>query len=157
MNTFVDLAEIVMRVRREDGSWSARPIWVVAVDGDAYVRSAFGHRGAWYREVRAGAAAEIEAAGMILPVRLEPVSDPALVQRVSDGYRAKYALSWPGPAETMAAGEACATTMRVLVVSRAIGEGRPGTSHAIGEDLPGRPADRPPGEERSLSGSRAGS
>ncbi|MEU7898254.1 DUF2255 family protein [Nonomuraea sp. NPDC049152] len=113
MNTFADLAEILMRVRHADGSWSARPIWVVVVDDEAYVRSAFGPRGSWYRRVRAGAVTEIAAAGLILSVRLEPVEDPALVQRVSDGYRVKYALGWPGPAETMAGSEPAGTTMRL--------------------------------------------
>ncbi|WP_109522580.1 DUF2255 family protein [Nocardia aurea] len=113
METFADLAEIVMRVRRADGSWSARTIWVVVVDGDAYVRSAFGRRSSWYHQVGAGAGTEIEAGSSILPVRLEAVRDPELIQRVSDAYRDKYALRWPGPVETMVAGEAAATTSRL--------------------------------------------
>ncbi|GAA2390191.1 DUF2255 family protein [Nonomuraea africana] len=116
MNAFADVVEIVMRVRHPDGRWSARPVWVVVVDGDAYVRSAFGHRGAWYRRVLAHAATEVDLGGVILPVRLEPVDEPALVHRVSAGYRAKYALAWPGPVATMTAPEAAGTTMRLADV-----------------------------------------
>ncbi|MGI5239383.1 DUF2255 family protein [Dactylosporangium sp. CA-139066] len=117
MNAFAGHADIVLRVQRGGGSWSVRRIWVVLVDDDAYIRSAFAHRSGWYRSVCAGAAVEIEAAGTILPVRLEPVNDPELVRRISKGYREKYALSWPGPVETITGGAASATTMRVCADS----------------------------------------
>ncbi|TMR92470.1 DUF2255 family protein [Nonomuraea basaltis] len=113
MRTFAGLAEIVMRVRHADGRWSARPIWVVAIDGEACIRSAFGRRSAWYRRVQAHAATEVDLGGVNLPVRLEPVDDPALVHRVSAAYRTKYALSWPSPVEMMISPEAARTTMRL--------------------------------------------
>lgn len=102
-----------MRVRHADGRWSARPIWVVVMDGVAFVRSAFGHRSGWYRRVLAGAATEIELDGTTVPVRLAPVDEPALVERVSRAYRAKYGLSWPGPVLTITGPEARCTTMRL--------------------------------------------
>jgi hypothetical protein len=116
MNTFMDHAEIVMRVRRADGRWSARPVWVVVLGGEAYVRSAFGRRSAWYRRVLRHADTEVEVAGARLSVTLQPVDDPALVRRVSAAYRAKYGLDWPGPVESMNGPGAAATTMRLANV-----------------------------------------
>ena len=116
MNTFMDHAEIVVRVRRADGRWSARPVWVVVLGGEAFVRSAFGQRSAWYRRVLRHADTEVEVAGAQLSVTLQAVDDPATVRRVSRAYRAKYGLDWPGPVESMNGPEAAATTMRLTNV-----------------------------------------
>ncbi|MGW1614094.1 DUF2255 family protein [Streptomyces sp. NPDC002285] len=115
MNTVMDEAEIVLRVRHADGRWSARTVWVVVVDGEAYVRSAFGRRSVWYRRVLrdADTQVEVETAGVRQAVVLQPVEDPGLVLRVSGAYRAKYGLRWPGPVESMNGPEAAATTMRL--------------------------------------------
>ncbi|MFJ6946693.1 DUF2255 family protein [Streptomyces wuyuanensis] len=102
-----------MWVRHADGRWSARTVWVVVLGGEAYVRSAFGRRSAWYRRLRRGAEVEVEVAGVRLSARLRPVEVPELVRRVSDAYRVKYGLNWPGPVESMNAPEAAATTMRL--------------------------------------------
>ncbi|MFG3304974.1 DUF2255 family protein [Streptomyces wuyuanensis] len=102
-----------MWVRHADGRWSARTVWVVVLGGEAYVRSAFGRRSAWDRRVRRGAKVEVEVAGVRLSARLRPVEVPELVRRVSDAYRVKYGLNWPGPVESMNAPEAAATTMRL--------------------------------------------
>ena len=118
MNTVMDRAEIVLWVRHANGWWSTRAVWVVVLDGEAYVRSAFGRRSAWYRRVLRHADTEVEVAGVRLSVTLQPVDDPALVQRVSDGYRAKYGPSWPGPVESMNRHEAAATTMRLTNVGQ---------------------------------------
>ncbi|GGN95011.1 hypothetical protein GCM10011579_095130 [Streptomyces albiflavescens] len=118
MNTVMDRAEIVLWVRHANGRWSARTVWVVVVDGEAYVRSAFGWRSAWYRRVLMHADTEVEVAGVRLSVALQPVDDPELVQRVSGAYWAKYGLSWPGPVESMNGREAAATTMRLTNVGQ---------------------------------------
>ncbi|WP_435282019.1 DUF2255 family protein [Streptomyces koelreuteriae] len=113
MDAVMDRTEIVLWVRHASGRWSARTLWVVVVDGEAYVRSAFGRRGAWYRRVLRHAETEVAVGGVRLPVRLLPVGDPELVRRVSDAYRDKYGLVWPGPVESMNGPEAAATTMRL--------------------------------------------
>ncbi|MFC8094276.1 DUF2255 family protein [Streptomyces sp. NPDC057301] len=113
MDTVMDAAEIDLRVRHADGRWSARTVWVVVVEGQAYVRSAFGRRSAWYRRVLRQADTQVEVAGVRLTVILQPVDDPGLVRRVSDAYRAKYGLRWPGPVESMNGPEAVATTLRL--------------------------------------------
>lgn len=107
---FADLPQIVLRVRRPDGTWSSRPVWIVQVDAEPYVRSAFGPGSSWYLQVRAGAAAEIISVGL---VRLTPIDDPALAERISAAYRAKYGLAWPGPTSMLTGPEACSTTLRV--------------------------------------------
>ncbi|WP_214411301.1 DUF2255 family protein [Sphaerisporangium fuscum] len=108
--------EITLCVRHADGSWSARPIWVVTVTGESYVRSAFGERSAWYRRARTCPAALVEAGGAVYEARLDLVEDAGLIDRVSAAYRAKYGPSWPGPAETMTGPEAAGTTMRLTDV-----------------------------------------
>lgn len=118
MSTVMDRAEIALWVRHANGRWSARTVWVVLLDGEAYVRSAFGRRSAWYRRVLRHADTEVEAAGVRLSVTLRPVDDPELVQRVSGAYRAKYGLSWPGPVESMNGHEAAATTLRLTDVGQ---------------------------------------
>lgn len=118
MNTVMNRAEIVLWVRHANGRWSARTVWVVVLDGEAYVRSAFGRRGVWYRRVLRHADTEVEVAGVRLSVTFQPVDDPELVQRVSGAYRAKYGLSWPGPVESMNGHEAAATTMRLTNVGQ---------------------------------------
>ncbi|MFF3215823.1 DUF2255 family protein [Streptomyces sp. NPDC002886] len=118
MNTLMDHTEIILWTRHPDGRWSARPLWMVLVDDQAYVRSAFGRRSAWYRQVLGQADAQIEVAGARLPLALRPVTDPGLVQRVSDAYRAKYGLSWPGPVESINTSEAATTTMRLTEIGQ---------------------------------------
>ncbi|WP_338671412.1 DUF2255 family protein [Streptomyces sp. SCSIO 30461] len=118
MNTAMDRTEIALWTRDAEGRWSARRIWVVVLDGEAYVRSAFGGRSAWYSQVLGRADTEVEVDGHRLSVTLQPVADPELVQRVSDAYRAKYGLSWPGPVESMNGHEAAATTMRLTDVGQ---------------------------------------
>ncbi|MCW7940510.1 hypothetical protein AAW14_00040 [Streptomyces hygroscopicus] len=118
MSTYMDRPEIVLWVRHADGRWSPRTVWVVVLSGEAYVRSAFGRRSAWYRRVLRHVDTEVEVAGVRLSVTLRPVDDPEIVQRVSGAYRAKYGLSWPGPVESMNRPESAATTMRLTNVGQ---------------------------------------
>jgi hypothetical protein len=105
--------EVDMQTPRGDGSMSRRPIWVVVEDGDAYVRSYLGQRGAWYRRARAAGAASIGAGGRTIEVGLEPALDEDLNRRVSDAFRAKYGQRSAGSTETMVNDEVSATTLRL--------------------------------------------
>jgi hypothetical protein len=107
--------EVEMLTPRRDGSISHRPIWVVVVDGDAYVRSYLGPRGAWYRRARADGRATVGLDGRTIEVGVEPVSDEDLNQRVSDAYRAKYGASSPESTDSMVTPEATGTTLRLTV------------------------------------------
>src|ERR671934_2783573 len=63
LGTLDESIEIEMITPRRDGSTSRRPIWVVVVDGNAYVRSYRGDSGAWYRRARSGGGAAIGPPG----------------------------------------------------------------------------------------------
>jgi hypothetical protein len=114
--TLVNLDESVevdMVTPRRDGSQSRRPIWVVVVDGNAYVRSYRGENGAWYRRARADGEATIGVEGRAIEVGVEPVSDDETNRKVSDAFRAKYGERSPGPTETMVNDEVSRTTLRL--------------------------------------------
>lgn len=109
--------EIEMHTPRRDGSTSSRPIWVVVVDGEAYVRSVRGEHGDWYRRAARDGRATIDSSGSSVPVTLEPVTDPELNQRISRAYRAKYEAGSPGPTAAMVTDEVAGTTLRLGAVS----------------------------------------
>jgi hypothetical protein len=106
--------EIEMRTPRGDGTPSARPIWVVVVDGVPYVRSYHGERGAWFRRARADGRAEVGVEGENLAVRVEPATgDETLDQQISAAYHDKYGRRSPGPTEAMVTPPVVATTLRL--------------------------------------------
>jgi hypothetical protein len=109
--------EVQIRTPRRDGSISSRPIWVVVVDGEAYVRSWLGERGAWYRRARADGRATIGTRGHTIDVGLEPADDDALNERVSDAFRAKYGSRSPESTAEMVAPEVTRTTLRLTRAS----------------------------------------
>jgi hypothetical protein len=105
--------EVEMRTPRSDGSISARPIWVVVVEGDAYVRSYLGDQGAWYRRAAADGEAAIGIDDRTIEVGLEPVGGEDVNRQVSDAYRAKYAERSPSATESMVTPEVIGTTLRL--------------------------------------------
>jgi hypothetical protein len=105
--------EVDMRTRRRDGSESSRPIWVVVVDGNAYVRSFLGARGAWYRRAVADGRATIAVHETVVPVGVEPDSDEDVNRRVSEAFQAKYGKGSPGSTATMIDPERSRTTLRL--------------------------------------------
>jgi hypothetical protein len=105
--------EIEMQTPRRDGSTSTRPIWVVVADGDAYVRSYLGERGAWYRRALADGAATIGVGDRAIEVGVEPAQDEDVNERVSEAFRAKYGERSPGPTDTMVGPEVARTTLRL--------------------------------------------
>ena len=113
LGTLDERAEIEMQTPRRDGSMTSRPIWVVVVDGSAYVRSVLGERGAWYRRAARDGRATISTDRLTLPVTLEPVTDPELNRRISDAYRAKYEAGSPEPTAAMVSDEAVGTSLRL--------------------------------------------
>jgi hypothetical protein len=105
--------EIDLVTPRRDGSISRRPIWVVVVDGDAYVRSYLAARGAWYQRVLVDGQATIAFDSRSVDVGMEPAPDPDVNRRVSDAFQAKYGERAPGPTELMVSPEVTATTLRL--------------------------------------------
>ena len=87
------------------------PIWVVVVDGAAYVASVNAAKGRWYRELTQHDGSLVVDDRRI-PVHAVPVSDPALRQRVSEAYGRKYKSSRASVA-SMQRPEVLATTLRL--------------------------------------------
>jgi hypothetical protein len=86
------------------------PIWVVVVDGEAYVRSYRGERGAWYRRALRDGRVEIEG----IEAGVEPEHDPELNARISEAFRQKYGERSPTSTDAMVAPEVVATTLRLV-------------------------------------------
>lgn len=105
--------EVDIRTPRRDGSISSRPIWVVVVDGEAYVRSYRGESGAWYRRARADGAATLSDGDRTFDVGVEAAGGDELDRAVSDAFRAKYGERSPGPTEGMVTPEVVRTTLRL--------------------------------------------
>jgi hypothetical protein len=98
-------------IRTDKHPVSAVPIWVVVADDEVFVRSAYGAKGRWYRDLAAGGAATLEFAGRRLAVRAIPAHEPAAVDAVSREYLRKYG---PGPySEMMVKPEILPTTLRL--------------------------------------------
>jgi hypothetical protein len=106
--------EVDMRTPRRDGSESSRPIWVVVVDGDVYVRSYRGARGAWFRRALADGRATIAVHDTTVPVGVEPDDDEQVNRRVSEAFQAKYGEGSPESTATMIDAERSATTLRLV-------------------------------------------
>jgi hypothetical protein len=106
-------SEVDMRTPRRDGSESSRPIWVVVVDGSAYVRSYQAERGTWYRRALADGRARIAVQDTIVDVGLEPDHDEDVNRRVSEAFQAKYGDRSPDSTATMIDPERSRTTLRL--------------------------------------------
>jgi hypothetical protein len=113
LETLNDRIEVEMLTPRRDGSISSRPIWIVVVEGDAYVRSYLGQRGAWYRRAAADGAATIRIDDRTIEVGLEPVGDEDVNRQVSDAYRAKYGERSASATDSMVTPEVIGTTLRL--------------------------------------------
>lgn len=86
-------------------------IWVVVVDGAAYVRSVKAEAGKWWQAVRAEPHASLHVAGLTLPVRAAPIQDAGVNAAVSAEYLRKYAASpWAPP---IVRAEVLGTTLRL--------------------------------------------
>ncbi|MBV8739057.1 MAG: DUF2255 family protein [Alphaproteobacteria bacterium] len=104
-----DVQEIAIRTEKHPNS--AVVIWVVVADDEVFVRSVYGTRGRWYRDLAAGGPATLEFAGRRLAVQAMPVSDPAAIARASREYLSKYQ---PSPyAQAMVKSEILSTTLRL--------------------------------------------
>ena len=98
-------------IRTEKHPKTAVPIWVVAVDGEVFVRSVQGPKGRWYRDLAAGGSATLELVGRQLAVTAIPVADADAAARVSRAYLRKYE---PSPyARSMVRDEVLPTTLRL--------------------------------------------
>lgn len=104
-----DAREVTIRTGKHPAS--AVPIWVVVADDAVFLRSAYGAKGRWYRDLAAGGAATLELAGRRLAVQAIPAQEAAAVEAASREYLRKYG---PGPySEMMVKPEILSTTLRL--------------------------------------------
>lgn len=86
-------------------------IWVVVADGDVYVRSEYGEKARWFRELMATPDTVLHVEGEAIPVHAERADDPESVERASAAYRAKYGDS--SIVQFMTRDEIAPTTVRL--------------------------------------------
>lgn len=107
--------QVTLYVERRGERTQAFPLWIVRVDGHAYLRALSGTGSWWYRRVSA-TPAQLWCAEGIVRARFEPVGDTALLDRIDTAYEQKYGLGWPGPVGFITAPEARRATLRVVTV-----------------------------------------
>ena len=83
--------EIDIETQAPGGPAKRTTIWIVVADGEVYVRSVNGERGQWYRAAVANPAVGIRVDGQRLSATAIPATDPASIERVSNGFESKYA------------------------------------------------------------------
>lgn len=98
---------------RPDGT--TRPpvtIWVVRVDDDVYVRSAYGPENGWFRRALASGAGHVSVGSVEKDVTFaEPVAEPA---RIDAAYHAKYDEHGPEIVGTVVGARAATVTVRLV-------------------------------------------
>ncbi len=106
--------EVHIETRRDESAPAHRTIiWVVTVDGAAFVRSVRGERGRWYREASANPSAALDVGNRRIPVRAVPVTDEQTIGAVSEAYQGKYGRTSPGPTRAMLRPETLPTTLKL--------------------------------------------
>lgn len=114
LERFGSAEEIEISTRRVDGTLRGYvPIWVVAVDGDLYVRSYRGGDGAWYRHATQHPFGAIRFGNHQREVTFTPAGG-AVRPAVDAVYRAKYARYGDNYLRPMLAEPAVAATLRVI-------------------------------------------
>jgi len=86
-----NIQELRIATLRKDGTLRKKVIiWVVRVDEDLYVRSVNGREGVWFRGLLTRHKGRIWAGGVEKDVTFVEESDPAINEKVDEGYRVKY-------------------------------------------------------------------
>ena len=108
--------EVELATRRSDGSLSVfTTMWVVGVGGSAYVRSARGPEGAWFRRALRYGAGRVRAGGVERDVSFErvPAHDMKMHLALDAAYHAKYDGYGPQIVGTVVGPDAAAVTLRL--------------------------------------------
>jgi len=111
LNQLANTEEIEIETHSATGQTRRTIIWVMVDEQNVYVRSWLGLKGRWYQEITANPDAAIHLDGQRLPVRAVPVTDEALITRVSDNILRKYHHS--SSANGMVREEILPTTLRL--------------------------------------------
>jgi hypothetical protein len=86
---FADASVVRIVTHDEDGAVRDTPVWLVAVDGDAFVRT---NDSRWLANIRRGSDVELRLEEAARPVAAEEVGDAATRDRVEEAFKAKYGL-----------------------------------------------------------------
>jgi hypothetical protein len=115
-----EATELTIATRRADGTLRApRPIWVVRVGDQVYVRTWYRRTTGWYGRVLERPQAQVQVPGLTADVTVEDVGDGAstgsgdLRDNVDAAYRAKYGRYGGGSVDQMITDSAAATTLRL--------------------------------------------
>lgn len=105
--------EVQIETRRPGAESPAHrtTIWIVVAGDDVCVRSVRGNAGRWYQEIKANPNAALHFDGQRMLVRAIPITDDAMMARVSDEYRRKYRSSSAMP--SMVRSDILSTTLRL--------------------------------------------
>jgi hypothetical protein len=109
LNQLANTQEIEIETYSATGQTHRIVIWVVVEDQNVYVRSWLGPRGRWYQEITANPNGAIHMDGRRLPVHAVPVTDEAIITRVSNNILRKYHHS--SSANSMVRQEILSTTL----------------------------------------------
>jgi hypothetical protein len=82
---------VVLRSADENGVTRETKLWVVDLDGTAWVRVARPER-SWFERVRERPEVELVRNGVALPYRAIEITDPEMRARVDAAFREKYGL-----------------------------------------------------------------
>jgi hypothetical protein len=99
---------------RSDGTLRAsRPIWVVRVGDDLYVRAAYGAGSGWHRIARASGQARVSAGGVEKDVTVQD-ADVGVRDAVDGAYREKYGRRYASIVDSITDADHRATTLRLM-------------------------------------------
>jgi hypothetical protein len=104
--------EVRIETRSAAGETHRTIIWIVAQDGDVFIRSVRGPRGRWYREALVDPDVAIHLKGRRVPAKAVPATDDASVEACSEGLRAKYRRSYS--LASMLAPDTLPTTLKLV-------------------------------------------
>ena len=110
LNQLANAQEIEIETRPPTGRPHRTIIGVVVDDDNVYVRSVCGRNGRWYQRITANPDAAIHVDGRRLAVHAVPVTDEAMIARVSNAFLRKY--SSPA-ANSIVREETLPTTLRL--------------------------------------------
>ena len=103
--------EITIETSRAGGPVHDAIIWVVVDGEDVFIRSWRGATARWYRDAIANPHVNVVAGARRIAMTAVPATDPASIQRCSDGFLAKYRGS--KSAQAMVSEAILGTTLRL--------------------------------------------
>jgi hypothetical protein len=115
LNKIGTAEELEITSLRNDGTLrNPVTIWVVRINDDLYVRSVYGHKGAWFRGTQERHEGRIQAGGVEKDVTFVEEKDPDLNERIDTAYRSKYRRQGASIVNTILTPEARDATLKLV-------------------------------------------